>query len=869
MTFPLMSGGLIRKRKTSDGDSLGALYFANSAGAAAGVLVAAFLLLPLVGLPGSMIVAGLINLFVAAVAWWVAKDLSAPARKEVNPAEKSVNPQSKRLLHVVVFATLFSSAASFAYEILFVRMLSLAVGTTLHAFELMLASFIAGIALGALWIRRRADSAISPLRLLAIMQVLMGLTALMALAIYSNAFSWVGFLVDSLARTDGGYVLFNVGTALIAVLIMVPTAFFAGTTLPLFTVTLLRDGQGESSIGRVYAWNTIGAIVGVLAAIHLLIPLFGIKLAMIAAAGIDIAIGVLLLRYIAENKNDFLRVYTGFAVMATAVVASLFLIPFDPMKLGSGVYRSGADRLSDNSEILFYNDGKTASVSVAYSATGRMHIATNGKIDASIQTFDDQKSTMDEPTMILAGALPLAYKRDAQTAAVIGFGSGLTTHALLGSNRLGKVDTIEIEPQMVEGARWFGPMVARAYDDARSNIIIDDAKSFFAGQQREYDIIISEPSNPWISGVGALFSTEFYEFVPRFVSEDGIFLQWLQLYEIDAQLVGSVLNGFVPAFPASQAYLSNNADLLIVASKAELSNSPSFEDLFLQNISTDLEGVGITSPDHLRFRRIANSQMLSALARLYDAEANSDYFPILSLEAPRTRFRRQSAAQIISLASMRNTMLEWLDVRYPPPESVVLPTHDHFRADSLANEARAIRRLILDLEPIEEINVSPNVEQWTRELTFVANVCQNFPSEQAGEWLSRRLLELTESTLPFLDADGLRGILINPVWATCTSYPTGLELAFQLVEAHALRDSNKMINLSKQWLDNLGNRPQYLERFDPFAFATYQFGLIDQERFEDARNAEDEYGELVPAEGEYGFSRSVILAWLAPLIDST
>ena len=865
MTFPLMSGGLIRRRRDQDGDSLGALYFANSAGAAVGVLVATFVLLPMFGLPGSMIGAGVINLLVAGAAWWVSQDQEALPVNDYSSTVSDSNSGGRRLLRVVVLATLFSSAASFAYEILFVRMLSLAVGSTLHAFELMLASFIAGIALGALWVRKRADSTKSPLKLLAIMQILMGLTALMALAFYANAFAWVGFLVESLSRTDGGYTLFNLGTAAIAVLIMVPTAFFAGTTLPLFTVALLRDGQGESSIGRVYAWNTVGAIVGVLAAIHLLIPLLGIKLAMIVAATVDIGIGVMILRFIAESRPDFHRVGAGFGVMVAAILAGIILIPFDAMKLSSGVYRTGSDRLSDANEILFYRDGKTASISVSYSTSGVMRISTNGKVDASLQTFGDQLPTLDEPTMIIAGALPLAYNNTARSAAVIGFGSGLTTHTLLGSDHLEQVDTIEIEPQIVEGARWFGPLVARAYDDDRSSIIIDDAKSYFAGQQQKYDVIVSEPSNPWISGVGALFSTEFYQFVPRFLSEDGIFLQWLQLYEIDEQLVGSILNGLVPAFEDVQAYLSNNADLLIVASMSELMDNPNFEGLLTQQIGSDLEQIGITSAEHFKFRRIADGKLLQTLARLYDSEPNSDYYPILSLEAPRTRFRNLSAAQIISLPNLRITLLEWLGVRPPPPESLILPTNDHFMADSAANEARGIRRLLLGLGPLDSVILPSRVQQWVKELSFSSKVCETFPPGQAGEWFSTRLLELTESTLPFLDADALQGILIDPVWANCNEFPVGIASAFALVEAHSARDSDGMIILAEQWLDNIDQRPAYLERFDAFAFATYQFGLIHQERFQEAKDTEDKFGDSVPAEGQYGFVRSVLLAWLDPL----
>jgi predicted membrane-bound spermidine synthase len=866
MTFPLMSGGLIRRSPGRDGIALGGLYFANSAGAALGVLVATFVLLPEFGLPGSMVAAGLINLAVAVVAWGVSAGRETPRLPETNRAGPLMI-ESRRLLRLVIFATLLSSAASFAYEIMFVRMLSLAVGSTLHAFELMLGSFIAGIALGALWVRRHADQTRSPLRLVGLMQILMGLTALLALALYAGAFAWVGFLVESLTNTDGGYSLFNLGTAAIAILIMMPTAFFAGTTLPLFTIALLRDGQGEASIGRVYAWNTLGAILGVVAAIHFLVPVMGLKLGMIIAATVDIAIGITALRFTARDRKDLLGVGGGVLVLLGATWVVVNLVPFDALRLSSGVYRSGQASLPESSEVVFYRDGKTASISVVYSADGRLRIATNGKVDAAVQTLADQPPTLDEPTMIVAGVLPLAYKENPQTAAVIGFGSGLTTHALLGDRTLERVDTIEIERQMVEGARWFDDRVARAYDDPRSHIVIDDAKSFFAGQQRRYDVVVSEPSNPWISGVGALFSQEFYRFVPRFLSEDGIFLQWLQLYEIDEQLVGSVLNALVPEFSGINAYLANTADLLLVASPSDLTPEPKFQKLMTGGLGAELAHMDITSPEHLEFRRVADRTLLKALARLYKSEPNSDYYPILSLEAPRTRFRNLSAGQIFSLPNLRTPLLEWLGVRRPPPAELLLPKHDHFPADTYANEAREIRGLLLSGNVPEGLEPGEQLQRWVEELSIAADVCESFSIDMAGNWLSLRLLELTETTLPYLDAEGLEGVLVNPQWLDCDQLPDGIAAAAALVEAHAQRDTQRMVALGERWLQDLATRPHYVERFDQFAFATYQFGLIGQGRYEEAREAESRFGSDVRAAGDYGQARSVLLAWLSVVLE--
>ena len=863
MTFPMMSGGLIRRWPDRDGDALGGLYFTNSIGAAIGVLVATFLLLPRFGMPGAMLAAGLLNLVVASLAWWLSRGKETPRVTENAPGDAR-SGVGRRLLYLVLGATFLSSAASFAYEIVFVRMLSLAVGSSLHAFELMLASFIAGIALGALWIRRRADTTDSPLRLVGVLQILMGLAALLALALYSSLFAWVGYLMDALARSDSGYTLFNLGTAVIAIAVMIPTAFFAGTTLPLFTVALLRDGQGEASIGRVYAFNTLGAIVGVFAAVHFLVPALGVKLALIVAAMVDIGIGVWVLRRLARERRALVGVGTAVAVMIGSMWISVNAVSFDPLRLSSGVYRTGTERLPESSELLFYRDGKTASVAVVSSPDGVVRISTNGKPDASLQFRHEGRPTADEPTMIMAGALPFGYLESLKSAAVIGFGSGMTTHTMLASPSLEVLDTIEIERRMVEGAEWFGDRVERAYEDGRSNIIIDDAKSYFSGQQRKYDAIISEPSNPWVSGIGALFSQEFYRFVPQFLEEGGVFVQWLQLYEIDENLVGSVLNAMLPEFEDVHGYLTNYGDLLLVASHSPLTDDPDFSSLVNGAFDQDLDYINIDAGFQLHFRQVADKKLLEAVARLYDYRPNSDYFPVLSLEAPRTRFRNMQPTQLIRLPYMDVPLLEWLGVREPPPADASLPEISHFPANSSANEARAIAEALVDGDFTDMEAVDQDLRNWVTGLGAASTICEQRSDAFAGEWLADRLLVLTELTVPYLPADGLRGVLIDPEWLECEPLPEGIGEALALIDAYASRDVEAMEERGRRWLENIDeSRPDYLSRFNQVAFAAVQFSLIGQERYGEAGDLEGEFGSDVKARGDYGFTRSLVLAWLA------
>ncbi|MFC0356470.1 spermidine synthase [Pseudofulvimonas gallinarii] len=705
------------------------------------------------------------------------------------------------MLRLVLFATAISGAASFVYEIVWIRMLGLAVGSTQHAFELMLASFIAGIALGGLWIRKRADRSPLPLRLAGWMQIAMGLAALASLVLYANAFEWVGWLLGALSPSEGGYALFNLGTGAIAIAIMLPAAFFAGTTLPLFTVVLLRAGFGERSIGRVYAWNTMGSIVGVVAAIHLLIPMLGLKLALCVGALVDMGIGLVLLRHCVDTRPALMRLAAAAAVVFLALGVAITQVQFDPMRLASGVFRHGKSELDPSNRVVFYRDGKTASVSVIATPDGRAGIATNGKIDAGLTLSPDQAPPSDELTMILAAALPLAMHPAPEQIGIIGFGSGLTTHTSLGDPRVQRVETVEIEEAMVQGASLFMPRVHRAYGDPRSAIVIDDAKAWFASRGRQYDIIISEPSNPWVSGVGALFSTEFYEFIPQQLKADGLFVQWVQLYEVDDRLVSSVLNALTPAFGDYAAWLSNGVDLIIIATPGPALPSIDYERVLQGVLGSELAYLGITRPEQLAYRKVADARLLRAMGQLYGAPANSDYYPLLSLEAPRTRFMRRAAGGFTGLPVLRQPVLELLGIRQSLPLDVDLPLPDLFVADQRAVRARHHAQVLKG----HAAGAALTPDDRARLGQFLTLVAECPIDGMALSDLEARLVEIAEAMIPHLPPAPLAELWSQSDISTCRAHSPQFDLAMAVVESTSARDPLAMRQAGEAWLSQRNN----------------------------------------------------------------
>lgn len=791
-TFPLLSNGLMRRLRAGNGAILSGLYFTNSIGAAAGALVATFVLLPGVGLPGAMRFAATLNIVVAAGAVLLARN-DPPVESAKRGEALLRGPSSRALLLCAAFIT---GATSFVYEIGWVRMLSLALGSTVHAFELMLAAFVGGLAFGGLWLRSRIDAYAQPIRIAGRVQILMGLAALASLVLYDHSFDWVAWFMGALARSNEGYALFNVVTASIAIVIMAPTAFFAGMTLPLFTLALQREGDSEASVGRIYAANTVGAIVGVFAAVHVLIPKFGLKLAMLSAAAGDLALGIVLLRSLLAVPR-----IRSLAIVVTAAIAmagTMLLARFDPVAMSSGVYRTGVARLTEG-RVVFYRDGKTASIASKAYAEGTVTISTNGKPDAGIQVSLGRRPSSDEITMIMLAALPLATHPDPHTAAVIGFGSGLSTHTLLGDPRVQRVDTVEIEPAMYEGAKVFGKRVARAYDDVRSHVIFDDAKAYFAANQSRYDIIVSEPSNPWVSGVASLFSIEFYRFVPRHLNPRGVFVQWMHLYEIDDELVATVGRALAQSFADFRIYLANDTDMIIVAKAdgpMEAVNDTVFREGELQ---TELKRVGLDSPADFAVRELGNRRSMLPLFDALSSRMNSDFAPILSLEAPRTRFAQRGAQVMTALITPDLPTREVLAGLMPvDPDRIVLnqdyspavPVHNAVQIGTAMRD-RAVSAVAADASASNAVNYA---------LAAVGQ-CQGSPSGTAEV---DALAQLAARTIPYLDSARLEGVWSAPQWLKCDTQPKVVRLALSLIDALARRDFGVLGEQAKVMLNGYG-----------------------------------------------------------------
>jgi predicted membrane-bound spermidine synthase len=794
MTFPLISGGIIRRWPDRAGETLSTLYFTNSLGAALGVLVSGFVLISLVGLPGTTLTAGLLNVLLALAVWLVVRRQSEPVAQA--PAVTALQTVADPVARWFVVAAFLTGTASFMYELGWIRMLSLVLGSSTHSFELMLSAFIFGLAFGGLYVRRRIERITDPELYLGGIMVTMGVLAALTVPASNMMYDVMEWTLGTFTRTPNGYVGFNAVSQIISMLIMVPATFCAGMTLPLLTYALMRRGAGEKAIGTIYSVNTLGAIAGVFITVHLLLTWIGVKGVILTGAGIHLALGL------SRLFPRALRKPLPAAALAASVAAFTLLVLFgglDPMRVGSGVYRTAQATLPADATVAYLRDGKTATITLI-KKEGNVIISTNGKPDAAIRMGHGEPSD-DEITMVLLAALPLSLRPEAVRVANIGFGSGLTTHTLLASPHITRLDSIEIEPKMVEAARQgFGPRIHDVFEDPRSHIAYEDAKTFFAASREPYDLVVSEPSNPWVSGVATLFSDEFYGHLVHYMRPNGILVQWIQIYETDLRVVSSIIKALSRHFGAYAIYDLNDIDILIVATPAASLPAPTDHVFQWPQMRGELARVGVQSLADLQGRVIGDQRTIGPFFNVMPVPANSDYFPYVDVYAPELLFESAHAFELTSLTALSAPVLDLL--RADPPPSFTPEPSDHSRLarDKHVRTAVAIRRA-LSSGRLDDLDASGAASV----LLVRTNAEQCRDPEVQKTW-RRAVQNISAMTASYLNPSELADI-----WSTIKSTPcyrdtTGEQRVWtDLYTAVAAREPTQIVALGNRLLGSPGS----------------------------------------------------------------
>ena len=634
MTFPFIAAGLSRRDGDSGKTSLPLLYFTNSLGACFGILFASYVLIPYLGNANTLRIAAVINFMLFIIFWTIGKKQKIEPPKEqpstLNPQLSTLNSQLSTPKLWLLFAAI-TGMTSFIYEIVWIRLLSLLMGSSSHSFDQMLSAFILGLALGGLACRKLLARNFEPLKLLAFAQILMAFFAICTLYFHAPFFSLMNEAHQIFNQTATGYIFWSFFKYVLAVLWMVPTSFFAGMTLPILTYWLINKTGSESYVGSVYGWNTIGAIIGSVGTGLLLLPVFQLKGALMVGVFIDLLLGLVILF---KFFPAYIKNFSFIALCCLAFVPCIFM-DFDVDRISSGIFRSY--RLIPEDEKIDLRNGKTATISL-HESDYNFYIKTNGKADASLQKDRSKSIEGDELTQAATAFMPMAMRNAPYTAAMVGLGSGMGSHYLLSDPLLQRLDCVEIEEEMVNLAKkGFYPYNSRSFDDPRMFLHIGDARTFFHTQNRSYDVIVSVPSNPWVSGVASLFSLEFYRHIKRYMNPGAQLVQWLQLYEFNNELLFHIMRALDESFKYVSVYrVPEEPDIIMIASDEPVIQK--YIERFDKDAELIYEFDVIQRPWYFFGEQnfLFNAASIRPLLKM--VSANSEYIPVVDNKAEQARF---------------------------------------------------------------------------------------------------------------------------------------------------------------------------------------------------------------------------------------
>lgn len=554
------------------GQATALLYAANTVGAVVGVFAATFWLLPSWGLRGSNILAAMLDILVGVlvIAWAHRVGVEHPpadtAPEEV--AQRATIPGGVRHTWVPLVAYSAVGFSALAYEVCWTRALASVFGSSTYAFGTMLGTFLVGIAAGSFAVRRHVDRFAAPTYAAACATLALGVASLATLKILFLLPDWFPWCFLWLGAT---YSAAMGSSVLLALLALLPPTLILGALFPLLVRVVHTHGAAAArSVSRVYLFNTIGSAFGAFAAAFLLLPWLGLERTLWALISLNAATAILLLLWQREHRGMQWMAPLGSAAAVLTAFVWLGGARIDPAALTRGVFRFPISEIDVGvapaplsgpleGELLYYRDGWNATVSV-HRIVGELSLRVNGKADASTRG--------DLPTQVLLGHLGYLFRPDAAEVAIVGLASGITagSAALHPSSR---IDLIEIEPAMVEASRFFDELNHQPLDQPHVRLVLEDARAYLAAKRAAYDLIVSEPSNPWMAGPANLFTREFFQLAARALRPGGLLVQWVQLYAMPPEAVASIFQALRESFPYVYGFAPGHGDtdLLLVASR--------------------------------------------------------------------------------------------------------------------------------------------------------------------------------------------------------------------------------------------------------------------------------------------------------------
>ncbi|MEO0602260.1 MAG: fused MFS/spermidine synthase [Myxococcota bacterium] len=585
-TLPLLAR-FATERLGAAGGRVGTLYAVNTLGAVAGTAACGFWLLPTFGRFTTTGLAAGANLALGIGA--IALSMWAGGRENTVvddlPAER---PRTDVFVPVTIAIGLAGFSA-LAYEVAWTRLLGLMLGASTYTFSTMLLAFLVGIAAGGAIGGPVADRVfarrgpIGVLAAFAAIEVGIAIVSCAMMYLYPQLPFYYVWLFDSFRAAVRPDRMWQV-SLLVAGLIMTPPAVLMGMHFPIAVRAVVgNEEELGGPVGIIYGVNTLGGVFGAFLAGFVLLPSLWLQGTVFVAAAVELVAAAVLVYAIARQGSDTdapaIR-YAPALVPVAAVAGALGLVavrpPWDPLLMTAGMYhyvshfddhtRQGIEEYArDLYELVYYEEGLSTVVTVARNTeTQNMWLANNGKVDAS--------TTSDMPTQVLCSLLPLQYVESPDDVLVIGLASGITAGAVSLVDDVKRLDIVELEPAIEQAARHFGEYNHHVLDDPRVNLVFNDGRNhILLAEPATYDVIVSEPSNPWITGVSNLFTRDFFELGKSRLKPGGVWSQWVQMYGMSTEDLRTLLRTVAEVYAHINVYATiEDSDLVLVASDAPL-----------------------------------------------------------------------------------------------------------------------------------------------------------------------------------------------------------------------------------------------------------------------------------------------------------
>lgn len=646
--------------------SFGYLYGLNTLGAMMGTAAAGFYLIFAFGLTKTLLFSASLNIvgaILAAGALFVSDGYgrnSAPLPDAGEHRFLSRDFSLKKSVRPLVLAFLLfaSGAAGMICEVAWTRAFTFVLGSSTYAFSIMLITFLLGIALGALLFGLIRQYMNPNLGGLAVLFALIGFSIL----VYLPFFNHLPYLFIRLfPLTYDIWMLHGIQTALCVIVMILPTVLM-GTALPWgLALADLDSKRIGAPVGFFYAFNTLGAIGGSVLAGLFLIAAWGTERTLAFAVVIYAGLALTALMLPKGRKR---KKYVLAGSLTAFLSIALWARPrWDPYILTSGSFlyapdyqhlKSFSDFRKDlrRNKLVFYKDGASSTVAVLENPWAGHFLRINGKTDAS--------TGLDMTAQILSGALPvLFHSGEPERGLVIGLGSGASAASLASDKNVKQVECVEIEPAVAQALPYFEKINHGIQRDPRFRLIFADARHYLAATAKKYDVIASEPSNPWIAGISNLFTKEAFELAEAKLAPGGVFCQWFHSYSMGVADFRMVLKTFVSVFPHTMLFTTGERDFFLVGSNEPWNiRYDRFEQKFLSNgqLKNDLARLGIQHPFSLLFTTfLLDEKDLADYAA--GAPLHVDDRPTLEFSAPRYLHRGESDAILTGLLAAKKASL--------------------------------------------------------------------------------------------------------------------------------------------------------------------------------------------------------------------